>query len=352
MVNLLKAMQEEQQALESNSGERDEIPTPKNPVIRISKKTPELTLRILPGLAMLKGTSTNLGVRQRTIFFDLKTPKRTIENTSLTLPPVYDITNPTEKKVAEWTAEGFDKRLSSKYGFSTISNSYWVNALLLEKSATGDYTPVMNTAGVPQVYAFSIGYSGYNKLVTAAADSDYGIKNAEGELDTFVTLNSSYPVKFGKATQTEFSVQVLSNKELPPLTEYIQALAPQLDDFENVIQPTDVSQPHWFESVKFFIDGEEGDAPSTQASSVDNSMNFNNPFAGIDETDNSEPGLSVTNLGGNVPDPFNLNANTPKAPVANTADTSAPTQSSKPTPAQSPAGGIDLDQMMKGILGN
>lgn len=361
--NFLQAMQQEQETM--SSGERDEIPTPKNPPIYIDKRnTPELTLRILPSLAMAKQEEgAQLGVKQRTIFFNLKMTSK-IQTTNLVLPQSSDPSNETEQKVNKWTAEGFGNRMMTDHGPAAPSNTYWLNALVLERDNTGEYVPKKNEAGVPQVFAFRIGWSGYSKILKQASNVDFAIKNDQDVLDSFISFGKSYPVQIGKSSPTEFSVQVLANKTLPAI-EDLKGVAVQLDDFANIIQPTNVTQPNWFQSVVYFM--EEMGQPNGEAAQNQGAA------SGLDY---SAPAFNTGNDG--FPDPFNVNipenatpsnppitnnsaaqqtaSVTPKTTTAAAAPvppaaTAAPTPTEKPVEVQSAAEASSIDDMLANILG-
>ena len=365
--NLLQAMKNEQDSM--SSGERDETPKPKNPSIFISKKkTPELTLRILPSLSLIKGEEgAELGIKQRTIFFNLQMTSK-VSTTSLTLPQTVDLTNATEQKVNMWTNENFPRRMRGTRDWAKPSATYWLNVLLLERDSTGSYQPKLNEAGVPQVYAFHIGWSGYSKILKAAANEDYAIPDANGTLDSFVSFGNSFPVKIGKATDTEFSVEVLANKPLPPI-EDLKGVASQLEDFSEIIKPTDVTQPNWFQSVTYFLEEMGNESESQPGVSSDFSQpqgldfskpDFNNvgypdfssiatpePFADAIPTKATPSGQPVAEPKTPAVTPAPVTA--PSSTATATATSSAPAQqpvSTTPTPEEDQS----INDILNGIL--
>lgn len=306
-INFLAALQQEAQSIETNGEgrERDKAPMPKNPILRLGgkDKIKELKLRILPSVQLIQGEpGALLGVQQRSIFFDVKGPNKTYQNSAAVLPPVYDPTNEVEQKVAEWTKEDYVNRVGTeKFGPAKPRTTYWLNVLLLVKDATGEYTYELDTDGQPKVYAFNLAYSGYNQLAKLAADSDYFING-----EPFVAFGNSFPVALSKPSQQEFSVNVLANKQLAPID--INALLPKMDDFKEVVQPLDVQQPSWWETLKFFMETAEKEALSAPDVSQAPELNFNDPFSV------PTPGQSqgFTNVGTS---PFsNVAPNTQQAP--------------------------------------
>lgn len=363
--NFLEAMQQEQETM--SSGERDEIPTPKNTPIYIDKRnTPELTLRILPSLAMAKQEAgAQLGVKQRTIFFNLKMTSK-IQTTNLVLPQTVDNTNETEQKVNKWTSDGFANRMMTDHGPAAPSNTYWLNALVLERDNTGEYVPKKNDQGVPQVFAFRIGWSGYSKILKQASNVDFAIKNDQGVLDSFISFGKSYPVQIGKSSPTEFSVQVLANRTLPNI-EDLPGVAKQLDDFENIIKPTDVTQPNWFQSVVYFMEemgNPNGEAAQQQAtaSGLDYTKpafstaqpvageSFPDPFAGVNIDESAIPNKATaqTPPAAQTTPPAQVTQSTPVAQTPPVAKAEPATQ----TEIQTPSEAASIDDMLANILGN
>lgn len=279
MVNFLDALKAESEKIETNdSNERDtDIPSPKNPIIRVNGKyngvkTPTLMLRILPSFGLVNGQEgASLGVRQRSIFFDLKTPKQTLQNRSVTLPREFDLENDVEKHVQKWTAEGYKNRLATeKYGFSSISSTYWMPALLLSANQQGGYDMVLNEQGQPKVFAFNIGFSGYDKLLKLVSNPNYSIDG-----DSFISFGKSFPIEFSKDSQTAFGVNIFANKILPPIDP--QVIVPQLEDFQAITEPMDVQQPHWWKSIKGFMDLLDG-AEETAGQAPQPGFNYKDPF--------------------------------------------------------------------------
>lgn len=285
--NFLDAIKSEAESLQEggNNRERDIAPTPKNEIIRVNGKIngvkqPTLTLRILPSLSMATGSENpSLGIKQRSILYNLPMPKKTLENTTAILPPEFDIDNEVEAMFQKWTSEDYPLRLHNNFNnqFAKSSASYWLNALLLYRdNTTNEYVPVLNDAGVPKVYAFNIGYSGYKEILNLAGNPDYFVDN-----NTFISFGPSYPIQISKAEQTKFSVQVIATKPLPAINP--NDIGPQLDDFKEIVQPLDVQQPHWWESIKFFMNAAEENLNKSEGQEQQvqqPGLNYNSPFAG------------------------------------------------------------------------
>ena len=376
-INFLAALQQEAQNIEKKSAgrDRDEAPRTKNPILRLGgkNKVTELKLRILPSVQMINGEpGALLGVQQRSIFFDVKAPNKTYQNSAIVLPPIYDATNEVEQKIAEWTNDNYINRVGTQqFGPANPRTTYWLNVLMLVKDATGEYTYELDADGQPKVYAFSIARGGYNQITKLAADSDYFING-----QPFVAFDESFPMAISKPSQQEFSVNVMANKKLAPID--INAILPKMDDFKEIVKPISETQNSWWETVKFYMEAAEKEALEAPVASQAPELNLADPFA-VPAQAPAQGGITngVTSPFTNVapqqatPNPFQPQAPVQQAPVQQAPVQQAPVQQAPVQQApvqqapvqQAPVANVtepatlagmptesDIDSLMDGIL--
>lgn len=255
-LNFLEVLNKEKGSIESDN--KEEIPTPKNDVLRVGtgkNAEKELIIRLLPSVSLLKGSpDASLGVKQRSIMFDLTFHGDTGDKktfTSLNLPEKYDRENITEQKVSEWSNRGV---LNGKYGVPTPRNVYWINVLqVVNKNNAMHY--VEDEDGNPKVFAFQATSTVYKMLLDKLTDplADFG----DTLEDSLLGWGKSYPVKVVATDNTTRTVDLYTSERvsLPPIEK--ELIIKQLDSFSILTKPSDETQPEWFATVKRNLDGSE-----------------------------------------------------------------------------------------------
>lgn len=308
-IDFMAAMQRDRTQLEKtiNNNNEDSRPQTKNEIIRIKKEVPKLMLRFLPSVSMLQGTpDASLAVTQRNIMFQANTGSK-VFTASLTLPKVVDFNNPVEAKVAQWTQAGNAKLFSvfqGKQQASKIRNTHWLNVLQVTTGPNGEMGYIMDADNTPKVFALSVPDTGYNAILTQITDP---LNTIDGQ--PIITFGRSMPTVLTKPEKTTFSANVYAqpNLALPPIDQ--NAIVPKLDDFAQITESSDVSQPDFFKNIISYIEGTPRQSAGGNDTIVDPVNNYQAP--------------APSNAG--VPDPFGASSTQQSTVLSPTDMLSQPT---------------------------
>ena len=215
-----------------------------NPRLFISKKQPEVLVRILPGVA---GKEFARPVK--------KAPLRTdsTKGNPMSIDFVWNLEDGVDDSkelevFSTWLQQDPDgKKVPGAFGPMVRPQLvYYLNVLPLESTPDGQITHKTDDQGRPYVQMLQIPATAFSQLAKQLGDP-MNKPQGTGE-ESFASENNAFPVKIGRSTGegvVQYSVNIFQNFQLGQVPQGWDAVAPDLD---YQATPVSESNPEYFQS--------------------------------------------------------------------------------------------------------
>lgn len=228
----------------NNANSFNPLETLENPRLFISKKQPEVLVRILPGVA---GKAFARPVKKASLRTD------STKGNPMSIDFVWDLEDDTDDSkelevFSTWLQQDPDgKKVPGAFGPMVRPQLvYYLNVLPLESTPDGQITHKTDDQGRPFVQMLQIPATAFSQLAKQLGDP-MNKPQGTGE-ESFASENNAYPVKISRSTGegvVQYSVNIYQNFQLGQLPQGWDAVAPDLD-YQST--PVSESNPEYFES--------------------------------------------------------------------------------------------------------
>ena len=215
-----------------------------NPRLFISKKQPEVLVRILPGVA---GKEFARPVKKASLRTE------STKGNPMSIDFVWNLEDGTDDSkelevFSTWLQQDPDgKKVPGAFGPMVRPQLvYYLNVLPLESTPDGQITHKTDDQGRPFVQMLQIPATAFAQLAKQLGDP-MNKPQGTGE-ESFASESNAYPVKIGRSTGegvVQYSVNIYQNFQLGQLPQGWDAVAPDLD-YQST--PVSESNPEYFQS--------------------------------------------------------------------------------------------------------
>lgn len=246
-ANFFDHFKQQAQALEQNSTFENDIPRLKAPILKINRENPQVYLRVLPTLEMLKGTTLDFGQGYRTMMWQEDGKWKNLRL------PLQQGDTPLERDIAYWQ-DLPNSFLTGKYGVSSPSSKYTILVCKVVEN-NGVWSEELDTDGTPKVYQVELpvsAFSGIADLLSSSLNCPKYI-DAQGNESlaplSILSLEASFMVGVTKAKPgaTSWGVNCYSNV---PLGNLVGKVETKLEDLTQLNYNLDDVAPNIVNAIR------------------------------------------------------------------------------------------------------
>ena len=246
-ANFFDHFKQQAQALEQNSTFENDIPRLKAPILKINRENPQVYLRVLPTLEMLKGTTLDFGQGYRTMMWQEDGKWKNLRL------PLQQGDTPLERDIAYWQ-DLPNSFLTGKYGVASPSSKYTILVCKVVEN-NGVWSEELDTDGTPKVYQVELpvsAFSGIADLLSSSLNCPKYI-DAQGNEAlaplSVLSLEASFMVGVTKAKPgaTSWGVNCYSNV---PLGNLVGKVETKLEDLTQLNYNLDDVAPNIVNAIR------------------------------------------------------------------------------------------------------
>lgn len=347
-------IRQEQERLERQNNDNDKVvyPTTKHDRLYFSGNTREVFVQVLPAPDLVSAFAVPI----RRIFLQAKSSQGKDINANFILDPDFNPGSLLDNKIKEWADKGM---IPNRFGGQQTPRRFYLLNVVQVVNQNGQYIQERDQEGNLVVRVLELPQSGYQNLIRKLADPLY---NTSGSELSFMDINKPSLVKITKPAQgqMEYAVEVYTNITLPPLGHGWEN---QLENLNALATPTERLEngDKW---VQAFVDMKEGRKPNqnnnegTKNQNPTQNVSQHNPYASVAQTQSNpmpnqqsnttfQPQTSGSSTEGMVNSGnANSNAQNPWAGV-NVTDNDLPTDFGPTQPQQQPQSAPSIDNAPK-----